>query len=749
MTLDRPSVLFFTISDFGYVNVVLATIYELLRENKVDIHIASFPPVQTRLDSLIRKVKDESPRQPISPLTFHNLTEFPGFGTWAAQGKDKKKADVPHPPGRGGAGRVALLTLKALAIMEPEQYISLYDWSGDLTNKLDPALVVIDPILMPVHDMARTQGRQHATLHPWSIADGLIPQQSWWAYFWKYPAFATGFRYPVPWNKIPENIYCYRNAKKCLAHPKVKALNEARQKRGIKEPLGSFLPYSKDTPQITPSLEEADLPMNTPSNVLNCGPILVASAPIEESDPDLLMWLEQRPTVLVALGTHFEAYAETIKQQALGIRILLDTRPDIQVLWKLKPEATSEKGGQDNLDSILGKEIKNGRVRIEKWLKADPVAILRSGHVVCSVHHGGANSYFEATWAGVPQVVLAMWFDDGPHGKVTVAYLRQGGLNPPAEPTESFEGKTVVITGCASGIGYEAALRIASLGPKKLVLGTRTVAKGEATKRDILAKVTSLESSVIEVIPVDYTSFDSVSHFADSIRRTNQTLDCVLLSAGLALPTRDTTADGWVTTFKVNVLSPALVALELLPRLKSTQGSVLEFVNSISYCNVTSEDVAPLMENPNQSALEYFNDPQRWTQQRAYYEAKLMLMFVLQGLVESLGGRQGKLSGAQSPLFLACCPGQCRTNLYRQFPLGVRWFMTAFNAAIARTAEQGSRTLVTGLMQGEEANGRMWLNDHFDDWSPGITESEWQSLQKRVWGEVLAVLKNHNEHLEL
>jgi hypothetical protein len=41
---------------------------------------------------------------------------------------------------------------------------------------------------------------------------------------------------------------------------------------------------------------------------------------------------------------------------------------------------------------------------------------------------------------------------NGPHGKVTVAYLRQGGLHPPVEPSESFEGKTVVVTGCASGI---------------------------------------------------------------------------------------------------------------------------------------------------------------------------------------------------------------------------------------------------------------------------------------------------------
>jgi len=209
------------------------------------------------------------------------------------------------------------------------------------------------------------------------------------------------------------------------------------------------------------------------------------------------------------------------------------------------------------------------------------------------------------------------------------------------------------------------------------------------------------------------------------------------------------TEDGWATTFKVNVLSQALITLELLPLLKATPGSVLEFVNSISYCNVTSQDVAPLLDNPTASALDYFNNAERWTTQRAYYEAKLMLMFILQGLVEHLRGSQGKLGSPQSPIILACCPGQCKTNLYREFPLGVRLFMTVFNAIIARTSEQGSRTLVSGLLQSEEANGRMWVNDHFDDWSPNITEKEWQNLQKRVWREVLEVLRKHNGDLAM
>lgn len=243
-------------------------------------------------------------------------------------------------------------------------------------------------------------------------------------------------------------------------------------------------------------------------------------------------------------------------------------------------------------------------------------------------------------------------------------------------------------------------------------------------------------------MPVEYTSFPSVRQFAETVKRTTPALDCVLLSAGLALPTRETTADGWPTTFQVNVLAPALLAVELLPLLRATPGSVLEFVNSISYCNVASEDVAPLLADPARGALAYFNGRERWTAQRAYYEAKLLLMFVLDGLVED-----NNLAAA-GPTILACCPGQCKTNLYREFPAAVRWFMTAFNAVIARTAEQGSRILVTGLLRGQEAHGRMWVNDVYDDWSPGISEDEWKALQGRVWSEVKEVLRQYKGDLD-
>ncbi|EED13107.1 short-chain dehydrogenase, putative [Talaromyces stipitatus ATCC 10500] len=356
---------------------------------------------------------------------------------------------------------------------------------------------------------------------------------------------------------------------------------------------------------------------------------------------------------------------------------------------------------------------------------------------------------------------------DGPFGKIGPGYLYRGARDPPAEPTQSFHGKTVLVTGCNTGVGYQAALKIAALNPKRLILGTRTLAKGEATRDKILAQTPSLSRSVIDIFEIEYTSFRSVIGFAEAIKDSTSALDCVLLSAGLINPSYVATSeDGvgtWDMAIKVNVLSTALLAIELLPLLRRTSGSILEFVGSTGYCNVTSQQIRPVLDRTTNSmstedvdALKFFNDEKRWNPEGSYCEAKLLLMFVLQGLVESLGGSQGRLSPLKGeiqrdsgPIILACCPNQTKTDLGRNFPVGMKVFMFFWNSVFARTAEQGSRTLVSGLTLGEEANGRMWSNDRFDDRSPNITASEWEGLQKVVWKEIVQVLKGYKPDLAI
>lgn len=82
----------------------------------------------------------------------------------------------------------------------------------------------------------------------------------------------------------------------------------------------------------------------------------------------------------------------------------------MQVLWKLQRSASQSITHEETLES-LASEIAEGRVRTLPWLPVEPICILQSGRVECIVHHGGANTFYEAIKAGVPQVILPIWLD--------------------------------------------------------------------------------------------------------------------------------------------------------------------------------------------------------------------------------------------------------------------------------------------------------------------------------------------------
>jgi UDP:flavonoid glycosyltransferase YjiC (YdhE family) len=51
---------------------------------------------------------------------------------------------------------------------------------------------------------------------------------------------------------------------------------------------------------------------------------------------------------------------------------------------------------QHILDEELGDEQVKERFRIVDWIDVDPGEVLMHKNVVAYVHHGGANSYYEA-----------------------------------------------------------------------------------------------------------------------------------------------------------------------------------------------------------------------------------------------------------------------------------------------------------------------------------------------------------------
>src|SRR5271155_2447015 len=149
----------------------------------------------------------------------------------------------------------------------------------------------------------------------------------------------------------------------------------------------------------------------------------------------------------------------------------------------------------------------------------------------------------------------------------------------PRDETKSFKGKTVLITGANTGLGLEAAKKIASLNASKLIITARTMEKGQAAKTAIEEHVrlnsrTPVgEPTIIEIFLLEMGDFQSVKTFAENINTKIKRLDAAILNAGLFNKAWTKTVDGWEEVLAINTISTTLLGLHLLAKLSTTADS--------------------------------------------------------------------------------------------------------------------------------------------------------------------------------
>ncbi len=174
----------------------------------------------------------------------------------------------------------------------------------------------------------------------------------------------------------------------------------------------------------------------------------------------------------------------------------------------------------------------------------------------------------------------------------------------------SQAGRTVLITGSNSGIGFETALALARQGAE-LILPARTQAKADDAAARILGQVPNAR---VHTEILDLAVQASVRAFASRVmqRFPGQSLDLLINNAGvMALPTREVTAEGFERQFATNYLGPFALTGLLLPSIKQRVGSRVVTVSSsasnqgkIEFDNLQSERVyKPMMQAYAQSKL--------------------------------------------------------------------------------------------------------------------------------------------------
>ncbi|KAF3136148.1 hypothetical protein TWF703_005793 [Orbilia oligospora] len=409
MPNHRPSILFLTHPELGQANVHLATLYELLLTRKYDLHVASFQ--DKNLDKSLNFIVDFA----------HENTTSSVVANGSATSKETVKRhtvvgvsmQVIHPDPRTQAHSPRFKTFRKhfkptfnelLNHQEADGYADSVQSVVEIIKDVRPAVAVVDSLFWQGFDAVRLTKQPYVVLWPNFLKEcvgGMMPKVKT---MWKVPVSGTGYSYPVPLHLKPANIYIFFTFFAAIKNSsKRKAIDKRRKAMGLKGPHPIL--DLEGAPQITPCLPEIDYPFKFNDEIItNCGPIIFPSS-IKPDDP-LLVWIKRAPTVLINLGTHCNFYEKHATEVLQGIRTVIDKLPNVQILWKWK-EVESH---AELVEKFFGKE--ESRVKIVRWLENSPMDLLNTGDIVCNVHHGGANSFYEALWAGVPHVILPKWFDN-------------------------------------------------------------------------------------------------------------------------------------------------------------------------------------------------------------------------------------------------------------------------------------------------------------------------------------------------
>jgi NAD(P)-dependent dehydrogenase (short-subunit alcohol dehydrogenase family) len=153
---------------------------------------------------------------------------------------------------------------------------------------------------------------------------------------------------------------------------------------------------------------------------------------------------------------------------------------------------------------------------------------------------------------------------------------------PIVATSQDCKGKTYIITGANTGLGFECAKHLVALSAARVILGVRSLSKGDAAKAKI--EQDTGRKNVVDVWALDLSSHASVKEFGEKIRGLDR-VDVVIENAGIANMERSM-AEGLETTLTVNVISTMLLAAIVLPKL---QESAKKFGTSPNLVLVGSE----------------------------------------------------------------------------------------------------------------------------------------------------------------
>ncbi|KAI0556203.1 hypothetical protein F4679DRAFT_23489 [Xylaria curta] len=322
-------------------------------------------------------------------------------------------------------------------------------------------------------------------------------------------------------------------------------------------------------------------------------------------------------------------------------------------------------------------------------------------------------------------------------------------------PADSFKGQTALVTGGTSGLGLAAAAHLVNLGAAEVIITSRNPKSAEQALVTLEKETRGRSKGVVRIAELNMNRYDSVVALVEEVKKVrtgNGGLDFVLLNAGVIGVEFKAVDEGWDQNIQVNVLSTNLLALLLLPWMKSERANRstpahITIVGSGSHLDVNIATWKSYIAKDG-GVLSHYRESKNWPKDPnvMYAATKLMVQYASNELAKLAKGDDGH----PAVIINTACPGIVKTSLARNFTENSMFFTIAvavFQGVLAKTAENGARTLIAGGLTKESENGKFIRfygseAEYQKQVETLFTSDRGREVQASVWSEITSELSS-------
>jgi retinol dehydrogenase-14 len=268
-----------------------------------------------------------------------------------------------------------------------------------------------------------------------------------------------------------------------------------------------------------------------------------------------------------------------------------------------------------------------------------------------------------------------------------------------------MQGKTVLITGANSGIGFVTARELAKMGARVLMV-CRDAKRGAQARAEV-AQVAA--AAAPELLLADVSSQQAVRALADDVRRRFPKIDVLINNAGGMFSERGLTVDGIERTFATNHLGPFLLTNLVIDLVRAGTGGRVVNVAADAY--------------PSRLDFDNLQGEKRYGFLGAYFRSKLENIIFSFDLAVRLEN-SGVTVNCMSPGPTRTRFGDNMTGLASLFPLLLKRLMPG--------PEKGARTLIhlASSPEVDGISGRFFLHQRARPTKPVTSNAE---VAARLW----------------